>query len=110
MASMLLYPRLRPGYSLLHRPTLTLSPAPPLPRGLGRARSVARSLRLEWQEGIAMLREAGVSIGDFEDLSTENEKLLGRLVKQKVGCPSPVPYPACEQSLWKTSCHRNTNG
>lgn len=43
------------------------------------------SLRLEWPEGIAMLREAGVDIAAFEDLSTENEKLLGRLVKQKYG-------------------------
>lgn len=31
-----------------------------------------------------MLREAGVEIGDEEDLSTPNEKLLGRLVKAKV--------------------------
>jgi len=31
-----------------------------------------------------MLREAGVEQGDEEDLSTPNEKLLGRLVKAKV--------------------------
>ena len=31
-----------------------------------------------------MLREAGVEIGDEDDLSTPNEKLLGRLVKAKV--------------------------
>lgn len=43
------------------------------------------SLRLAWPDAIAMLREAGVEIDDFEDLSTTNEKLLGRLVKQKVG-------------------------
>lgn len=32
-----------------------------------------------------MLKEAGVEMGDEEDLSTPNEKLLGRLVKAKVG-------------------------
>lgn len=31
-----------------------------------------------------MLREAGVEIGDEDDLSTPNEKFLGRLVKAKV--------------------------
>ena len=31
-----------------------------------------------------MLREAGVEMEDDEDLSTPNEKLLGRLVKAKV--------------------------
>lgn len=31
-----------------------------------------------------MLREAGVELADDEDLSTPNEKLLGRLVKAKV--------------------------
>ncbi|XP_027740101.1 aspartate--tRNA ligase, cytoplasmic isoform X3 [Empidonax traillii] len=41
------------------------------------------TLRLEYQEGVAMLREAGVEMGDEEDLSTPNEKLLGRLVKEK---------------------------
>eukprot|EP00079_Xenopus_tropicalis_P030000 XP_012825721.1 PREDICTED: aspartate--tRNA ligase, cytoplasmic isoform X1 [Xenopus tropicalis] len=41
------------------------------------------TLRLEYTEGVAMLREAGVEMGDEEDLSTPNEKLLGRLVKEK---------------------------
>ncbi|XP_061400766.1 aspartate--tRNA ligase, cytoplasmic [Musca vetustissima] len=40
-------------------------------------------LILEFSEGVAMLREAGVETGDEEDLSTPNEKLLGRLVKAK---------------------------
>ena len=46
--------------------------------------SVLQSLRLEYKEGVAMLREAGVEMEDDEDLSTPNEKLLGRLVKAKV--------------------------
>ncbi|XP_052004302.1 aspartate--tRNA ligase, cytoplasmic-like [Xyrauchen texanus] len=42
------------------------------------------TLSLEYKEGVAMLRAAGVEMGDEEDLSTSNEKLLGRLVKEKV--------------------------
>lgn len=30
-----------------------------------------------------MLREAGVEMGDHEDLSTENERKLGKLVRDK---------------------------
>ena len=48
------------------------------------------SLVLEWPEAIAMLREAGEEIGDFDDISTPQEKLLGRLVKEKVGLVLPV--------------------
>lgn len=40
-------------------------------------------LRLNFSEGVAMLREVGIEMGDEEDLSTPNEKLLGRLVKAK---------------------------
>ncbi|CAD7015293.1 unnamed protein product [Ceratitis capitata] len=40
-------------------------------------------LILEFAEGVKMLREAGIETGDEEDLSTPNEKLLGRLVKAK---------------------------
>jgi aspartyl-tRNA synthetase len=41
------------------------------------------TLRLEFAEGVAMLREAGIEMGDEEDLNTANEKLLGKLVKAK---------------------------
>lgn len=40
-------------------------------------------LKLEFHQAVAMLREAGVETGDEEDLSTPNEKFLGRLVKAK---------------------------
>lgn len=40
-------------------------------------------LKLNFSEGVAMLREVGIEMGDEEDLSTPNEKLLGRLVKAK---------------------------
>ncbi|KAG8175427.1 hypothetical protein JTE90_002857 [Oedothorax gibbosus] len=41
------------------------------------------SLRLDFSQGIALLREAGVEVGDDDDLSTPDEKLLGKLVKAK---------------------------
>lgn len=40
-------------------------------------------LRLEFPQAVAMLREAGVDQGEEDDMSTPNEKLLGRLVKAK---------------------------
>ncbi|KAG8992715.1 aspartate--tRNA ligase dps1 [Tulasnella sp. JGI-2019a] len=39
--------------------------------------------RLGWKEGLALLKEAGVEIGEFDDLSTEQEKYLGKLVYEK---------------------------
>ena len=44
------------------------------------------SLILTYPEGVQMLRDVGVEMGDEDDLSTPNEKLLGRLVKAKVSC------------------------
>lgn len=40
-------------------------------------------LRLNYSQGVAMLRDVGIEMDDEEDLSTPNEKLLGRLVKAK---------------------------
>nr|XP_049698064.1 aspartate--tRNA ligase, cytoplasmic [Helicoverpa armigera]XP_049698067.1 aspartate--tRNA ligase, cytoplasmic [Helicoverpa armigera]XP_049698075.1 aspartate--tRNA ligase, cytoplasmic [Helicoverpa armigera] len=40
-------------------------------------------LVLQFPQAIQMLREAGVTIGDEDDLSTPDEKLLGRLVRAK---------------------------
>lgn len=40
-------------------------------------------LKLEYAQAVTMLREAGVTMDDEEDLSTPSEKLLGRLVKAK---------------------------
>lgn len=41
------------------------------------------SLILQYHEGLQMLRENGIEMGDEEDLSTPNEKFLGKLVKEK---------------------------
>lgn len=42
-----------------------------------------KMVRITYKEGIKMLRDAGKEVGDFEDLSTENEKFLGKLVREK---------------------------
>uniref|UniRef100_A0A915L369 Aspartyl-tRNA synthetase n=1 Tax=Romanomermis culicivorax TaxID=13658 RepID=A0A915L369_ROMCU len=44
---------------------------------------VEPALILQYGEGVRMLREAGVEMSDEDDLSTPNEKLLGKLVKDK---------------------------
>lgn len=41
------------------------------------------SLVLEFPTAVQMLRSAGAQIGDEEDLSTANERLLGQLVKKR---------------------------
>ncbi|KAF2741244.1 aspartyl-tRNA synthetase [Polyplosphaeria fusca] len=41
--------------------------------------------RIEFTEGIKMLREVGEELNDFDDLSTPQEKLLGKLVLEKYG-------------------------
>lgn len=43
------------------------------------------TLKLTYAEGCALLREAGVEQGDYDDLSTENEKKLGDIVSKKYG-------------------------
>lgn len=41
------------------------------------------TLKLTFAEGCKLLREAGVEQDEYEDLSTENEKMLGDIVKKK---------------------------
>ncbi|KAF9579611.1 aspartate--tRNA ligase dps1 [Lunasporangiospora selenospora] len=42
-----------------------------------------KTLRLEYKDAVALLRENGVEIGDYDDLSTEVERKLGQYVKEK---------------------------
>lgn len=42
------------------------------------------ALRLEYPQAIELLAEAGVTLREEDDLSTPDEKLLGKLVKNKV--------------------------
>ena len=43
------------------------------------------TLKLTYAEGCQLLRDSGIAQDDLEDLSTENEKKLGDLVKEKHG-------------------------
>ncbi|ODV83440.1 hypothetical protein CANARDRAFT_177607 [[Candida] arabinofermentans NRRL YB-2248] len=40
-------------------------------------------VRLHFRDAVKMLREAGKEMDDYEDLTTENEKFLGKLVREK---------------------------
>lgn len=40
-------------------------------------------VKLEFPEAISLLRGAGQEIGDYDDMSTEQERVLGRLVREK---------------------------
>lgn len=42
-----------------------------------------KTLKIDYATGCQLLREAGVEQGDYEDLSTENEKKLGDIIKEK---------------------------
>lgn len=53
---------------------------------------VWKPTRITFAEGIALLRESGVEIGEMEDLSTENEKKLGQLVKTKFATDFFIMY------------------
>jgi aspartyl-tRNA synthetase len=44
-----------------------------------------KPLRLEFPEAVKLIREAGGEIGDFDDMSTANERLLGRIVRERYG-------------------------
>jgi len=44
---------------------------------------VEPALRLEYRDGLALLAQVGVQMGSEDDLSTENERILGRIVKEK---------------------------
>ncbi|KAG0307537.1 aspartate--tRNA ligase dps1 [Dissophora globulifera] len=42
-----------------------------------------KTLRLEYKDAVALLRENGIEMGDYDDLTTEIERRLGELVKEK---------------------------
>ncbi|TPX36166.1 hypothetical protein SmJEL517_g01658 [Synchytrium microbalum] len=42
-----------------------------------------KTLILQFKDGVAMLKAAGIEMGEFEDLTTANERTLGKLVKEK---------------------------
>lgn len=61
-----------------------------------------KPLILNYKEGVSMLREAGVEMDDFEDLSTEKERRLGQLVKAKYNTDFYIldKYPLCVRPFY----------
>ncbi|CAN1176644.1 Aspartate--tRNA ligase 2, cytoplasmic [Linum perenne] len=51
-----------------------------------------KTLRLKFEEGIQMLKDAGVEVDPLEDLNTEAERKLGELVLQKYGTEFYILY------------------
>ena len=60
------------------------------------------SLVLEYPEAVTMLREAGEDMGEEDDMTTPQEKLLGRLVKAKV-CTTMSLFSSVKRSLLQVS-------
>jgi len=67
------------------------------------------TLKLTYAEGCKLLREAGVEQDDYEDLSTENEKKLGGIVKEKFGTDFFMmdKYPLAVRPFYTMPCPEN---
>ena len=59
-------------------------------------------VKLHFKEGVEMLNKAGIEQGALEDLSTESEKALGRIVKEKHGTDFYMlyGYPAAARPFY----------
>lgn len=67
------------------------------------------TLKLTYAEGCALLRSAGVAQDDYDDLSTENEKKLGDIVKVKYGTDFYFmdKYPLSVRPFYTMPCPEN---
>mmetsp|Transcript_29880 Transcript_29880/g.41342 ORF Transcript_29880/g.41342 Transcript_29880/m.41342 type:complete len:576 (+) Transcript_29880:122-1849(+) len=65
------------------------------------------SLRLTFEEGIAMLHSVGVMVDALDDLSTETERVLGKLVKDKYKTDFYMlhRYPSGIRPFYTMPCH-----
>lgn len=59
-------------------------------------------VKLDFKEGVKMLAAAGIKQGALEDLSTETEKALGKIVKEKYGTDFYMlyGYPAAARPFY----------
>ncbi|CAL9748269.1 unnamed protein product [Musa acuminata subsp. burmannicoides] len=66
-----------------------------------------KTLRLNFQEGIKMLQEAGVEVDPLGDLNTEAEKKLGRLVREKYDTDFYIlcRYPLAVRPFYTMPCY-----
>ncbi|XP_075487162.1 aspartate--tRNA ligase 2, cytoplasmic-like [Primulina tabacum] len=67
------------------------------------------TLRLTFEEGIQMLKEAGVEIDPLGDLNTESERKLGQLVLEKYGTEFYIlhRYPLAVRPFYTMPCYDN---
>lgn len=68
-----------------------------------------KTLKLTYEEGIQMLKEAGTEIEPMGDLNTEAEKKLGRLVREKYDTDFFIlyRYPLAVRPFYTMPCYDN---
>ncbi|QHO52398.1 Aspartate--tRNA ligase 2, cytoplasmic [Arachis hypogaea] len=68
-----------------------------------------QTLRLTYEEGVQMLKDAGVEIEPFGDLNTEAERKLGQLVLEKYGTEFYIlyRYPLAVRPFYTMPCYDN---
>lgn len=66
---------------------------------------------VHWQEAIKMLRDAGMEVGDFDDLNGAQELKLGELVKAKHGADFFMldKYPSAVRPFYTMPCPEDAN-
>lgn len=70
-----------------------------------------KPLIISFSDGVKMLKEAGYKQEELEDLSTENEYSLGKLIKKKYGSDLFVldKYPANARPFYTMPCDKDSN-
>ncbi|CAD6233556.1 unnamed protein product [Miscanthus lutarioriparius] len=68
-----------------------------------------KTLKLPYEEGVQMLKEAGTEIEPMGDLNTEAEKKLGRLVREKYNTDFFIlyRYPLAVRPFYTMPCYDN---
>ncbi|CAA0838122.1 Class II aminoacyl-tRNA and biotin synthetases superfamily protein [Striga hermonthica] len=70
-----------------------------------------KTLRLTFEEGVQMLKEAGIEIDPLGDLNTESERKLGQLVLEKYDTEFFIlhRYPSGVRPFYTMPCYNNPN-
>ncbi|PON65615.1 Aspartyl-tRNA synthetase, archaeal-type [Parasponia andersonii] len=68
-----------------------------------------KTLRLTFEEGVQMLKDAGVEVDPLGDLNTESERKLGKLVLEKYGTEFYIlhRYPLAVRPFYTMPCYDN---
>lgn len=74
-------------------------------------RPTDQTLVITFAEAVAMLREAGETMGDYDDMNTPQEKLLGKLILAKYDTQLYVvdKYPLAVRPFYTMPCPNNPN-